>query len=55
MGILTNFSNFYTQAFEGCKPAVIVILLKIYSVFCALMILMAVYALSERALDGWDF
>jgi hypothetical protein len=55
MGILAHFSNLYTQAFEDCKPAAIVVLLKIYSVFCAIMIFMAIYALSDRALNGWDF
>jgi len=55
MGTLSHFSNLYTQAFENCKPTAIVLLLKVYSVFCAIMIFMAIYALSERALNGWDF
>ncbi|MEP3207744.1 MAG: DUF6747 family protein [Maribacter sp.] len=55
MGTLSHFSNLYTQAFENCKPAALVILLKVYSVFCAIMIFMAIYALSDRALNGWDF
>ena len=50
-----HFKNLYTQAFEDCKPEILVILLKVYSVFCALMIFMAIYALSDRALNGWDF
>ncbi|WP_171037068.1 DUF6747 family protein [Maribacter algarum] len=55
MGTLSHFSNLYSQAFEGCKPAALVLLLKAYSVFCAIMIFMAVYALTDRALNGWDF
>ncbi len=55
MGTLLHFKNLYIQAFENCKPEILVILLKVYSVFCALMIFMAIYALSDRALNGWDF
>lgn len=55
MGTLLHFSTLYSQAFENCKPAAIVILLKVYSVFCAIMIFMAIYAFSERALTGWEF
>ncbi len=55
MGTLVHFSNLYTKAFENCRPLAIVVLLKAYSVFCAIMLLMAAYALSSRALNGWDF
>jgi hypothetical protein len=55
MGTLLHFKNLYSQAFENCKPEILVVLLKVYSVFCALMIFMAIYALSDRALNGWDF
>ncbi len=55
MGALLHFKNLYAQAFEDCKPEIVVVVLKIYSVFCALMIFMAIYALSDRALNGWDF
>lgn len=55
MGTFLHFKNLYVQAFEDCKPEIVVVLLKIYSVFCALMIFMAIYALSDRALNGWDF
>lgn len=55
MGTLTHFSKLYVQAFEDCKPKAVVILLKVYSVFCAIMLFMAFYALSHRALNGWDF
>ncbi|MGF1559221.1 MAG: DUF6747 family protein [Flavobacteriaceae bacterium] len=55
MGTLLQFKNLYSEAFENCKPEILVVVLKIYSVFCAMMIFMAIYALSERALNGWDF
>ncbi|WP_170158856.1 MULTISPECIES: DUF6747 family protein [Ulvibacterium] len=55
MGTLTHFKNLYTEAFENCKPEIVVVLLKVYSVFCALMILMAVYAFMHRALNGFEF
>ncbi|NHF60814.1 hypothetical protein FK220_015775 [Flavobacteriaceae bacterium TP-CH-4] len=55
MGTLLHFRNLYEQAFEDCKPQVAVILLKIYSVFAAFMLFMAVYALMDRALNGFEF
>lgn len=55
MGTLTHFRNLYVEAFENCKPQIVVVLLKVYSVFCAIMIFMAIYALTDRALNGWDF
>ncbi len=55
MGTLIHFKKLYSQAFENCKPEILVVILKVYSVFCALMIFMAIYALSDRALNGWDF
>ncbi len=55
MGTLLHFKNIYTQAFEDCKPELVVILLKVYSVFCAIMLFMAVYALTDRAINGWEF
>lgn len=55
MGTLTHFKNLYTEAFDDCKPGIIVILLKVYSVFCALMLLMAVWAFMDRALTGFEF
>lgn len=55
MGTLLQFKNLYSEAFENCKPEILVVVLKIYSVFCAIMIFMAIYALSERAWNGWDF
>ena len=55
MGTLIHFRNLYVQAFEDCKPEIVVILLKIYSVFCLFMLFMAVYALMYRAVNGFEF
>ncbi|MFK5971974.1 MAG: hypothetical protein QM485_01720 [Flavobacteriaceae bacterium] len=55
MGTLLHFKELYTKAFENCKPEIIVVLLKVYSVFCALMLFMAVYAFMNRALSGFEF
>lgn len=55
MGTLTHFRNLYIEAFDNCKPEIIVFLLKVYSVFCALMLIMAVYAFMDRALNGFEF
>ncbi len=55
MGTLTHFKNLYVEAFDDCKPEFVVFLLKIYSVFCALMLGMALYALLYRAFTGFDF
>ncbi|WP_419212361.1 DUF6747 family protein [Maribacter sp. X9] len=55
MGTITHFRDLYVQAFENCKPEILVTILKVYSVFCALMLFMAVYAFMYRALNGFDF
>lgn len=55
MGTLSHFRNLYTEAFEGCKPALAVFFLKAYSVFAAFMIFMAIYAFTERVLSGFQF
>ncbi len=55
MGTLSHFKDLYIEAFDDCKPEFAVVLLKIYSVFCALMLLMAVYAFMDRALNGFEF
>jgi len=55
MGTLVHFKNLYTEAFENCKPEIVVILLKVYSVFSALMICMAIYAFMYRAINGFEF
>ena len=55
MGTLLHFRNLYTQAFENCKPEFVVVILKIYSVFSALMIVMAIYAFMYRIINGFEF
>ncbi|MFS4469531.1 DUF6747 family protein [Maribacter sp. 2210JD10-5] len=55
MGTLSHFRTLYVQAFDNCKPEFLVLLLKVYSVFCALMLFMAVYAFMYRAFSGFEF
>ena len=55
MGMLLTFKDRYVEAFDNCKPDFVVILLKLYSVFSALMIFMAIYALCYRAFTGFEF
>lgn len=55
MGTLLQFRNLYVQAFDNCKPEFVVALLKIYSFFCAVLLIMALYAFIYRAATGFDF
>src|SRR5690606_12357803 len=55
MGTLLQFKHFYLKAFEDCKPEIAVILLKAYSVFCLLLLFMAIYAFLFRMFTGFDF
>ena len=55
MGTLLHFRNLYVHAFDDCHPSYVVLLLKAYSVFCALMLGMAVYAFLYRAFTGFEF
>ncbi len=55
MGTLIHFKNLYLHAFDNCKPAYVVYLLKAYSLFCALMLTMAIYAFLYRAFTGFEF
>jgi len=55
MGTITHFRALYMQAFENCKPEILVVILKAYSVFCALMLFMALYAFVYRAVNGFEF
>lgn len=55
MGTLEHFRNLYVEAFDNCRPQFAVIFLKAYSVFCALMLIMAVYAFTDRAINGFEF
>ncbi|MFD2607506.1 DUF6747 family protein [Euzebyella marina] len=55
MGTLVRFKNLYVEAFDDCKPEILVLLLKAYSVFSAVMILLAMYAFMHRAVNGFEF
>ena len=55
MGTLLHFKHLYLQAFDDCKPEFVVFLLKAYSAFCAVMLLMAFYAFFYRVLTGFEF
>ena len=55
MGTLTHFKNLYEHAFEDCHPTYVVYLLKGYSLFCAAMLAMALYAFFFRAFTGFEF
>ncbi|WP_348771775.1 DUF6747 family protein [Maribacter sp. MMG018] len=55
MGTLTHFRNLYVEAFDNCKPEILVVTLKIYSIFCAIMLFMGIYAFTYRAMNGFDF
>ncbi len=55
MGTLLHFKSLYVQAFEGCRPEIAVKFLKAYSVFCAIMLIMAIYAFLFRAFTGFEF
>lgn len=55
MGTLLHFKNLYTEAFDNCKPEIAVIFLKAYSLFCLLMLSIAIYAFIYRAFTGFDF
>lgn len=55
MGTLLHFKNIYMQAFENCKPEFLVLLLKIYSFFCAILLSMVIYAFFYRAFTGFEF
>lgn len=55
MGTLLNFKNLYFDAFDDSQPKYLVTFLKGYSIFCALMISMAIYAFLYRAFTGFEF
>ncbi|MFZ9004875.1 MAG: hypothetical protein JSW57_09300 [Flavobacteriaceae bacterium] len=55
MGILAHLKYLYDHAFEDCRPAYMVYLMKGYAVFCALMLSMALYAFFYRVFTGFDF
>ncbi|WP_354668427.1 MULTISPECIES: DUF6747 family protein [Cellulophaga] len=55
MGKILHLRNLYLEAFENCKPAFLVVLLKLYSLFSMAMISMALYAFLYRAVNGFKF
>jgi len=55
MGTLLHFKHLYLEAFENCRPSFVVLLLKGYSVFCAIMLALAFYAFFYRAFTGFEF
>jgi hypothetical protein len=55
MGTLLHFKEVYMQAFDNCKPEFVVLLLKVYSLFCAVLLSMAIYAFFYRAFTGFEF
>ena len=55
MGTLLHFKNLYVEAFANCKPAIVVTLLKAYSIFCGGMLLLAFYAFAIRVFNGFEF
>ncbi|WP_317164632.1 DUF6747 family protein [Flagellimonas sp. CMM7] len=55
MGTLLHFKSLYTEAFDDCRPSFIVLLLKGYAIFCAILLFMALYAFLYRAFTGFDF
>ncbi len=55
MGTLVHFKHIYEEAFDNCKPEFAVIVLKIYSVFCVMLLFIAMYAFVYRAFTGFRF
>ncbi|WP_175288738.1 DUF6747 family protein [Flagellimonas eckloniae] len=55
MGTLLHFKNIYTEAFDDCKPGFVVTLLKAYTIFCGILLSMALYAFLYRVFTGFDF
>ncbi|WP_168796349.1 DUF6747 family protein [Flagellimonas onchidii] len=55
MGTLLHFKQLYVNAFDNCKPNYLVVFLKGYTIFCGILLLMALYAFIYRAITGFDF
>lgn len=55
MGTLLHFKDIYVHAFDDCKPAYVVLFLKGYAFCCALLWLVAMYALFYRIFTGFEF
>ncbi|MBT8206245.1 MAG: hypothetical protein KJP14_05580 [Eudoraea sp.] len=55
MGTLLLLKGIYLKAFDDCKPDYLVVFLKAYSVFCALMLMLVFYAFFYRLFTGFEF
>ena len=55
MGAILHFKSLYVEAFENCEPKYLVIFLKVYSAFCAIMLSMACYAFIYRVANNFNF
>ena len=55
MGTLLLFKNLYYQAFDDCKPSILVVVLKVYTFFCLTMLGLLLYAFVYRVLTGYQF
>ena len=55
MGTLNHFKDLYVHAFENCRPTYVVYILEAYSLFCAVMLSMALYAFLFRVFTGFEF
>ncbi|MCL6275170.1 hypothetical protein M3P19_14210 [Muricauda sp. 2012CJ35-5] len=55
MGTLLHFKQLYLEAFENCRPNYVVLFLKGYAIFCAVLLAMALYAFLFRVITGFDF
>ncbi len=55
MGTLLLLKGIYLKAFDDCKPDYRVVLLKAYSVLCALMLMLVFYAFFYGLFTGYEF
>jgi len=55
MGTFLHFKNIYQEAFSNCHPGIVVTLLKAYSIFCGIMLSIALYAFTYRVVTGFEF
>ena len=55
MNTFLNFKNAYLQAFKESESPFFTMILRIYSIFNAILILIAVYAFLYRVFTGFEF
>ncbi|MEE9362884.1 MAG: DUF6747 family protein [Cellulophaga sp.] len=55
MARFLHLKNIYLEAFEDCKPKYLANFLKVYMIFCVLMLTLALYAFTYRAVTGYHF